>query len=295
MADTWFFFFSFIPFLQFIPCFSMYGKLQRKKWLFMGFLYIFIIIAYFFVGLIVDSWYRGANLPYPDDGPYEADYQDFTLDEYTVNGEVDWDAYDAAVAEFKKTAAYEKYQDDLDAWMKSPAYVEMETHNNRMYAIRSGVNAGREFFLGISFLLYWIIVFFVERYAYLRELDQQKKRQTVKRALDIMEQETIATPNEFANVPNPAPISHTSAAKINVNTATEKELEALPLVSVLDVKKIISYREEHGRFESADEFFESFQAKPHVYVKLGEMIEISQAEPKETEKKENPPKRRFDI
>jgi competence protein ComEA len=46
------------------------------------------------------------------------------------------------------------------------------------------------------------------------------------------------------------------AAPVNLNTATETELEALDGVGPATAQKIIAYREEHGGFRSVDELDE---------------------------------------
>lgn len=41
--------------------------------------------------------------------------------------------------------------------------------------------------------------------------------------------------------------------KLNINTATQKELELLPSINEIKSKKIIEYREENGEFDSVYE------------------------------------------
>lgn len=75
---------------------------------------------------------------------------------------------------------------------------------------------------------------------------------------------------EFAGqVPNGA---ENQAIAVNVNTASEEMLMTLPGMKTIDAKKIIGYRNANGSFKSADEFFASFDAKPHMIVKMQERI-----------------------
>lgn len=48
-------------------------------------------------------------------------------------------------------------------------------------------------------------------------------------------------------------IASLSAAAVNINTANEAELQALPGVGPAKAKAIIEYRKQHGHFKSVDE------------------------------------------
>lgn len=61
----------------------------------------------------------------------------------------------------------------------------------------------------------------------------------------------------------PAPADNTapsgssqSGALININTATQEELETLPSIGEVRAQAIIAYREEHGGFRTTDELME---------------------------------------
>lgn len=45
-------------------------------------------------------------------------------------------------------------------------------------------------------------------------------------------------------------------AKVNINTASEKELDSLPGVGEVIAKRIVEYRKEHGDFSSIEELLE---------------------------------------
>lgn len=60
-----------------------------------------------------------------------------------------------------------------------------------------------------------------------------------------------------APVDNAAPSdSSQSGALININTATQEELETLPSIGEVRAQEIIAYREEHGGFRTTDELME---------------------------------------
>ena len=91
-------------------------------------------------------------------------------------------------------------------------------------------------------------------------------------------------------------VPDTVSSIVNVNTASEAEIEALPLINVVDAKKIIAYRNEHGSFKNLDEFFDSFTAKPHVIVKLQDKLTVDgPSKPQESETTNGTSKPRFDL
>jgi len=49
------------------------------------------------------------------------------------------------------------------------------------------------------------------------------------------------------------PISASAAQKVNINSATVEQLEALPHIGPKTAVRIVEYRKSHGRFNSVDE------------------------------------------
>jgi competence protein ComEC len=65
-----------------------------------------------------------------------------------------------------------------------------------------------------------------------------------------------------------------SIKKININTASQKELEALPYVNRRKALEIINYRKENGQFKSVDEIRDAIKIKQKTLEKLRPYIVV---------------------
>lgn len=65
-----------------------------------------------------------------------------------------------------------------------------------------------------------------------------------------------------------------TTSKININTATQAELETLPGIGPATATKIISYRQENGKFKSIDEIKEVKGIGDSKYSKIKDLIKI---------------------
>ena len=61
---------------------------------------------------------------------------------------------------------------------------------------------------------------------------------------------------------------------VNINTAGEKELETLPGVGKTTAEKIITYREEHGRFESIEDIMKVPSIGESKFKKMADKITL---------------------
>lgn len=60
--------------------------------------------------------------------------------------------------------------------------------------------------------------------------------------------------------------------RLNINTCTENELASLPGLNIVDAKKAIAHREQHGSFGSIEELVVLLNLKPHVAAPLYEIL-----------------------
>ncbi|MBQ5995418.1 MAG: helix-hairpin-helix domain-containing protein [Clostridia bacterium] len=84
-------------------------------------------------------------------------------------------------------------------------------------------------------------------------------------------------------MPNTQPVQAGNPNALDLNSATEEQLTALPGLTVIDAKKAIEYRTEHGGFSSKDEFFNAISIKPHIMVRIDPLVytgAVSQTEAK---------------
>lgn len=63
-------------------------------------------------------------------------------------------------------------------------------------------------------------------------------------------------------------------AKVNINTATVAELEALPGIGPAKAEEIVKYRTEKGNFKSADELKNVQGIGDKLYEKISGEIEV---------------------
>lgn len=83
--------------------------------------------------------------------------------------------------------------------------------------------------------------------------------------------------------PEEAPNSDQAAAAtpdaVNVNSASEESIAALPGVGIILAKKAIQHRQANGAFHSIDEFFELLGLKAHVIQRVRPLVTVQQTPP----------------
>ncbi len=76
---------------------------------------------------------------------------------------------------------------------------------------------------------------------------------------------------ERAPEPSPAPVRRTARetpARTGINTASASELERLPGIGPALASRIVAYREQHGRFQRADQLVEVRGIGPKTFEKM---------------------------
>jgi competence protein ComEA len=83
-----------------------------------------------------------------------------------------------------------------------------------------------------------------------------------------------ASPASGSSIPGQTPVPSANTAHVDLNAATQAQLEELPRIGPVTALTILAWREQHGRFSSVDELLEVrgigdatlAQLRPYVYV-----------------------------
>lgn len=315
-TNSLFFVLSFVPILQWIPYFIMNGKLPKKKWLLMGFSNILILVMLLSGTIINGVIYDRNRVSYPKSPSLE----DYMREDYL----------DYSYSEYEKFPEYKEYEKAVEEYHATDEYIAAKENNDQNSRRKRNVSLTLSLIFVMTYFVYLIIIFFVERYRYLRELSEYENRRGVYGALKASSnaykdadkaqsnKDTSNNKSEKNNVGNnkgrsdrnvngaadtmQESIAHTAdkeamGNRINVNTATEEELQSLPTISIIDAKKIIEYRNKNGHFSDLDDFFAAFNAKPHMIVKIQDQVYIEDPDNGHAGKSASASKnaRRFDI
>jgi len=73
------------------------------------------------------------------------------------------------------------------------------------------------------------------------------------------------------------------AFQLNPNTASQSELELLPRVGASRAKRILKYRESHGRFADLEEFRLAAGLTPDECARVAPWLVLDEADPPETD------------
>ena len=85
---------------------------------------------------------------------------------------------------------------------------------------------------------------------------------------------SASSSNNSNNNDNSSNSNNNIKGKININTANIEELDTLPGIGQATANKIISYRQEHGKFKTIEEIKEVSGIGDSKYEKIKDLIEI---------------------
>ena len=282
LRQSIFFIFAFIPVLNCIVFFHMASRVKNKKWTLLGWVTLILGIL-FLVGAVLTI-----NLALS-----ETTSKYYTIDYSSMPKEEDYIGYNYYEkypdGTYKSLPEYEQYLIDYDAW--HDAYYYSEEYQAASELASSRRNTFMGFYEACVFGLLiecfiMLIVAFTERATYLRRLSQidntvaaTERIQEMRNAQNTLYHNAASTDAVSSsygqNTQKTVQGVPQSLAPLDINTATEEQIAALPGLTVIDAKKALSYREKNGEFQSADEFFEVIQAKPHVMVRLQNRVQVT--------------------
>lgn len=294
MKNSLVFIWAFFPILSCITFFNMNSRVKNKKWSIMGWLSIIlnmILILAFVIPTLLDN---------PNERPFYADVEkapeviDFMTDEqkklyyndYSYEFSTDFKLTDEYV---KYQKAYEEWSTNEDEWEKQPeiaAQIEKyENYDSTKYSII--VSA-----FSAIFIIYviFLIVALTDKSKYLKLLEQSENKSSIVNRIDSVRKNSL----EETEKSKKTEVKSNDIKQIDINSASEEELSTLQGLTIVDAKKAISYRDEHGGFNNADEFFTCINAKPHIIVNIQDSIIVGDYKTIKVEEK-TPGKRKLDL
>lgn len=286
--------FSFIPVLNCLPFFHMHSRIKNKKWALLGWFSLIIQILLIVV-LFVTPFINAVERPYYSDvAGYIPSVEDFMNQEQKAKYYED-SSYSYST-EFMLSEEYEKYQEateqyqvDENKWEQQPEIAEQISEYENSVSIRGGITVALPIALILIHLIL-IIISFTERPRYLKLLAQSENKDSITDRIKSVKDNIDKNQNVM-----PANAQADSAAKTDINSADEDALSALKGITIIDAKKAIAYREEHGGFSTTDEFFNCINAKPHIIAAIEGQLTVGDYKTEKTNQPESNGKRQLDL
>lgn len=286
--------FSFIPVLNCLPFFHMHSRIKNKKWALLGWFSLIIQILLIVV-LFVTPFINAVERPYYSDvAGYIPSVEDFMNQEQKAKYYED-SSYSYST-EFKLSEEYEKYQEateqyqvDENKWEQQPEIAEQISEYENYNSVRGGITVALPIALILIHLIL-IIISFTERPRYLKLLAQSENKDSITDRIKSVKDNIDKNQNVM-----PANAQADSAAKTDINSADEDVLSALKGITIIDAKKAIAYREEHGGFSNTDEFFACINAKPHIIAAIEGQLTVGDYKTEKTNQPESNGKRQLDL
>lgn len=287
--NSLFLIFSFIPILDFVPFFHMNSRVENKKYKKIGWsavafniIFVFLIVIAMIFSIQVFTYDRTGLRDYENTAPQLEDFLGYNYFEKYPN--------------YMEMPEYEEYLKAKDEWSSREDIIEASRHAD---SVEMAVTYS---FVGIVLLycIFHIIIIllaFNSRPNYLRELSKVYSTSDAFKRLSNIKSNVVDKGITQLNETNTENINDVKEKinKIDVNTSTEEQLSKLAGVTIIDAKKVVAYREEHGGFSNADEFFTVINAKPHIVAALESQITVGDYKTEKTNKSENSSKRQLDL
>ncbi|MFC7371419.1 ComEA family DNA-binding protein [Fictibacillus iocasae] len=135
--------------------------------------------------------------------------------------------------------------------------------------------------LAIYFICSTISFFhvFVVRKEYLLRLEKMKDSRFEEKELERLRQSidreyAMGQHMAAAKAEEPRPLS-SNPSVLDINTSSEKEIAALPMIGSILAKKAVQHKELNGGFQHFDEFCDVLQLKPHVMERVRPLVAFS--------------------
>lgn len=287
--------FSFIPILNCIPFFHMHSRIKNRKWALLGWFSIIIQILLIVAFVIVPTIPNAVDEPnYFDVAGYSPSAVDFMNKEQKAKYYED-SSYEFST-EFKLSDEYENFQEAIEQyqsnqreWEQQPEIQAQISEYENYASIRGGIITSLPIALIIVYI-FLIIIVFAERPKYLKLLAQSENKDSITDRIKSVKNNI----DENQNI-KMAKAQAENTTKTDINSADEDALSALKGITIVDAKKVVAYREEHGGFSNADEFFTVINAKPHIVAALESKITVGDYKTEKTNKPENSSKRQLDL
>ena len=276
-----FMFLAFAPLVGFMPFIIMGNNVHSKRYKITGYVILAILVLFLAAQFVLPTL----------NNPYMAKHTAAVQAEPNVNDYYSYDDYlnDPDKEEFYYSSAkYKEYVKDYnDYWAQD----ENANLKNQYLNFSNTVRSLTDFSAFAVFALYWIciILVFSERSRYLKMLAQDENRERIvdvfsaKGSAAASGQQTHPAERIISDEPiRDVPVPPTDAVdRIDINTATEEEIAAIKGLTLIDAKKAVAYRTEHGGFRNTDEFFDAIGAKPHIIAHLDGVVFASQVKAKQ--------------
>jgi competence protein ComEA len=91
---------------------------------------------------------------------------------------------------------------------------------------------------------------------------------------DLINLATLLEDGQQIDVPGVVSTNHVNAGRVNINTATVSELDALPGIGPTTAQAIVDYRLENGNFQSAQDIQKVPGVGPATYDRIQDYITI---------------------